>query len=108
MLISDWSSDVCSSDLATPACELRCDAADPARCAVDEDRPPRLEIETTRRREQPIPRGHQHVGERCCLDVRYRLRFLGGAIDRDRYIIREGPFRAIGRASCRESVCQYV
>src|SRR3546814_6933256 len=95
MRISDWSSDVCSSDLtdkieiarrccadhprATPACELRRDAADPARCAVDEDRLPRLEIETTRRREQPIPRGHQHVGERCCIDVRYRLRFFGGA-----------------------------
>src|SRR3546814_16674872 len=62
---------------ATPACELRRDAADPARCAVDEDRLPRLEIETTRRREQPIPRGHQHVGERCCIDVRYRLRFFG-------------------------------
>src|SRR3546814_2661975 len=30
---------------ATPACELRRDAADPARCAVDEDRLPRLEIE---------------------------------------------------------------
>src|SRR3546814_915776 len=84
---------------ATPACELRRDAADPARCAVDEDRPPRLEIETTRRREQPIPRGHQHVGERCCIDVRYRLRFFGGAIPRDRYIIREGPFRVRCRLS---------
>src|SRR3546814_51942 len=44
-------------------------------------------------------RGHQHVGERCCSDVRYRLRFFGGAIHRDRYIIREGPFRVRCRLS---------
>src|SRR3546814_18338886 len=118
MRISDWSSDVCSSDLqsfadqirvaavraiqdavdlakavqpvgrrivsrfgaeitdkieiarrccadhprATPACELRRDAADPARCAVDEDRLPRLEIETTPRREPQL--GRPSVGER--------------------------------------------
>src|SRR3546814_17655992 len=119
MRISDWSSDVCSSDLArtqsfadqirvaavraiqdavdlakavqpvgrrivsrfgaeitdeieiarrcradhpraTPACELRRDAAAPAPCAVDEDRPPRLGIETPRRRAQPTPPTHPH------------------------------------------------
>src|SRR3546814_17575899 len=31
---------------ATPECALRRDAADPARCAVDADRPPRLAMET--------------------------------------------------------------
>src|SRR3546814_18736824 len=33
------------------------------------------------------------------MDLRYRRRFFGGAIHRDRYIIREGPFSVRCRLS---------
>src|SRR3546814_931159 len=59
----------------------------------------RREIETTSSREKLIPRGHQDVGGRGGIELRYRLRVLGGAIDRDRKISREVPFRVRCRLS---------
>src|SRR3546814_3887579 len=77
MRISDWSSDVCSSDLPPPVVvddEGAEDAEDRARCA-DADG----------------PQGSERVG-RCA-----------GQEPGD-----EEHQQEIGRASCRERVCQYV
>src|SRR3546814_13296765 len=75
MRISDWSSDVCSSDLQR-ACDL----------------PPRYAFEgrVQRRRARVQPRLHPH---------RARAALFGPD---------GGDVREIGRASCRERVCQYV
>src|SRR3546814_2847406 len=92
MRISDWSSDVCSSDLrivepCDPTGEnLVLDDALAAKAGTDFEKVERLEIEIVgdlgiRRRGQP--------------------RALGGrGID--------GAIGEIGRASCRERGCQYV
>src|SRR3546814_4994005 len=71
MRISDWSSDVCSSDL------------------------PRLHRGGDDREEKQRLR-------------RRRGRILCGAGDRDQRIDRREAEKEIGRASCRERVCQYV
>src|SRR3546814_6043858 len=78
MRISDWSSDVCSSDLVSPA------SAPPARrsaggqrSAARDRRPPAAQ---PRDDGQPDP-AQPGVGD---------------------------PAQQIGRASCRERVCQYV
>src|SRR3546814_3145404 len=79
MRISDWSSDVCSSDLADPGNDHRpgFDAAHPVDAFLE------LRIA-------------DHVLER---------EFAGAArVTRD----LDGPRIEIGRASCRERVCQYV
>src|SRR3546814_6060924 len=80
MRISDWSSDVCSSDLAVALGaqdigEL-VDAREDMAVARDEIAPDRKEAE--------------------------RLLLRGGAAEADRVMDE------IGRASCRERVCQYV
>src|SRR3546814_4659484 len=72
MRISDWSSDVCSSDLQGVCCCLRRDAVRPHKCLGG-------------------LRGGDHIAPR------------GESEDRHR-----ASFEKIGRASCRERVCQYV
>src|SRR3546814_8024803 len=76
--ISDWSSDVCSSDLADAACAL--DAAGHNR--LDD-------------------RTHIFLGDRALILVIARRAAAIG----DRLVLQ---IAQIGRASCRESVCQYV
>src|SRR3546814_3451081 len=86
MRISDWSSDVCSSDLAA--------ARDRAAAATRAD------------------------GRRCRSDVPHAVGFLAddvvvaGAVRQHRgsaRLFRAAPRHGkIGRASCRERVCQYV
>src|SRR3546814_6038058 len=66
MRISDWSSDVCSSDLGADPVDVPCDRA-PARRPAD--------------------------------------RRAGICLRQDRQAV---PAAEIGRASCRERVCQYV
>src|SRR3546814_3975725 len=84
MRISDWSSDVCSSDL------LRTCAFGWQRCNIRGGRIGELE----------------HFGIFCLADdpaVMYRT----AIVHRD--IIEQAPGSLqIGRASCRERVCQYV
>src|SRR3546814_6416947 len=69
MLISDWSSDVCSSDLRT--------------VQVD-------------------------IGARRMLVVHQLARILLDVDAFDAYLLGRGVGIQIGRASCRERVCQYV
>src|SRR3546814_9187560 len=83
MRISDWSSDVCSSDLIEPAVARR-------QCDV-------LAVGMA---EGPAPRGRAasgRVGPRPA-DIHVRL-FAA---------VRRGDNQQIGRASCRERVCPYV
>src|SRR3546814_10616132 len=72
MRISDWSSDVCSSDLHVP-----------------------------RLRRGTIASASAHVCQCSCLYEKRRLE--GRRFNRDMRSVSE-----IGRASCRERVCQYV
>src|SRR3546814_2031757 len=77
MRISDWSSDVCSSDLSTNRCvDCRCNKDSRLEYESRSSRPcRRLRATTPTRRD--LPTGDWRV-------------------------------RKIGRASCRERVCQYV
>src|SRR3546814_5265209 len=108
MRISDWSSDVCSSDLAA----LPVDRADPIAVAVESQ----SKIEAFVR-DEPLQVGQillfggigmmigemtVHLGEDRMVLTRQQLHELldhraGGAVARE-----------IGRGSCRESVCLYV
>src|SRR3546814_13110069 len=77
MRISDWSSDVCSSDLSLPC--------HPPSCQCLGDQPPRVVAP-----EQRDEAAHARPGAR----------------SEQRLIERPEP--ELGRASCRERVCQYV
>src|SRR3546814_11380349 len=100
MRISDWSSDVCSSDLREPR-------GNPADFTGDqfiaEDR------DDARQRAHPA----QAFAARAFAAPAHRLGPGEGADDRgDRFgqhiAGRAAGTLAIGRASCRERVCQYV
>src|SRR3546814_8178530 len=75
MRISDWSSDVCSSDLGGGKQEEGGEPA-PKAAALSQPQPPERK---RHRHAQPDQRARQ-----------------------------QGQLRQIGRASCRERVCQYV
>src|SRR3546814_1110923 len=84
MRISDWSSDVCSSDLIRDRDQVPGKAAKPAHEGTDEERSGHVDADEAdgddedRRRHQHL----QDVGELLALEI--------------------------GRASCRERVCPYV
>src|SRR3546814_19856852 len=86
MRISDWSSDVCSSDLAVVA--LRIEFGVVAGIAVGSDE----QIADLRR---TVAAGHARVQRPC-----------RGRLPAQRSFRRN--VEEIGRASCRERVCQYV
>src|SRR3546814_14886700 len=105
MRISAWSSDVCSSDLA-----LRLAAHD------GEEAPPGIGIlyrRTFKRLDKADQRRQRGAKFMACvgdeIDAHLFGRAQGRAID-DAYrllVVSDGVGK-IGRASCRESVCQYV
>src|SRR3546814_3489630 len=80
MRISDWSSDVCSSDLG----QLGRDEQDVRHRT--QDRVERQEVPFR----HDVGRGYQRVGRNVVVGMAQRVR------------------QEIGRASCRERVCQYV
>src|SRR3546814_19420408 len=82
MRISDWSSDVCSSDLQY-------------RVA--------FEVENVTRNGKPEPYQTERRGNGVRLYIGSEDRLLPGG--EHEYAI---TYRKIGRASCRERVCQYV
>src|SRR3546814_1592287 len=88
MRISDWSSDVCSSDLP-PAIG---------------DMPDRIDVATPVRMRQPFAEVRKRATER----AQQRLRIAARCIE-PRFMDRETQIAAeIGRASWRERVGQYV
>src|SRR3546814_13218757 len=134
MRISDWSSDVCSSDLATPSCSSRCrirrlrlDCLRASRSAALRKLPQRSAASAYRRclisidtRALVSLRGNSAVEERTAfrihrkrsVDVVYAFHHLCDAPHAVQYSPRYLPDLEttveIGRASCRERVCQYV
>src|SRR3546814_2342451 len=82
MRISDWSSDVCSSDLAM--------SARLASGATNRGADFLLEL-----RSEEIP-ARMQAGARAELEKLFRAQMAGAGVDE------------LGRASCRERVCQYV
>src|SRR3546814_21194114 len=93
MRISDWSSDVCSSDLRHGETVYRCDVSLPVRLQARGRRWP----EGRRQRHGKIT--HRRKGSRLAPGER--------AADR-RNALADTMHGEIGRASCRERVCQYV
>src|SRR3546814_2089530 len=87
MRISDWSSDVCSSDLLSTRSE---GGARPAASGG------------ARRRRRP------RAGAECRRIGRHDRGGAPAAELRSRQCEGEARAREIGRASCRERVCQYV
>src|SRR3546814_3645766 len=81
MRISDWSSDVCSSDLAGP--------------------------HAPHHRSKPVAHRDRPIGDKAAADIEVILRSTAhlrpSADDGNTHRGKE-----IGRASCRERVCQYV
>src|SRR3546814_19206795 len=105
MRISDWSSDVCSSDLTA--------AAGPVTLHFDLSDDHRLDtqIAAIRALRYPAPTGGEHV------QLARRLLALQAVDARDagaslrevaELLFGPGEWPAIGRASCREGVCQSV
>src|SRR3546814_12088126 len=97
MRMSDWSSDVCSSDLAVRVLDLG---------EVD-----LLEACHQRQRHRLgglVDRAEDEHGD--AVDAARGVAALGVSLGilRDRNLARRGGNAKIGRASCRESVCQYV
>src|SRR3546814_13158852 len=93
MRISDWSSDVCSSDLLQRSAgrQFESDYRLIAVSAAAAASPANIFAAYQARAGTPV------VGNRVFLQLqRYKLGFLSG------------PLVKIGRASCRERVCQYV
>src|SRR3546814_4194660 len=90
MRISDWSSDVCSSDLAAAEPAIGDIAERPAPLRADLDRPAAI-----------VTRRQVRIGQR-----RHRLEQHALAVDGGAEAL--GARVEIGRASLRERVCQYV
>src|SRR3546814_8120314 len=86
MRISDWSSDVCSSD-------LRSDLRSTHWNRMPDRRPRPMNRDLGRRKESPRPP---------------RSRCLGGGGAPSTRQFRDGRARRSEEASCRERVCQYV
>src|SRR3546814_8132746 len=86
--ISDWSSDVCSSDLARAGFSREYHRADPPLAQGA--------------RTQVRPRRRRHHARQ----YEPRPAVVGAPGARQRRLSRAGE--EIGRASCRERVCQYV
>src|SRR3546814_13441344 len=101
MRISDWSSDVCSSDLAVVIRTIRVDVV--VRTATtDEDE---------RRQVRTIAEGVEQIGAECVV-VEVGTQLLAGfdGFRRTVQFITETVFtlmtEQIGKASCRERICQ--
>src|SRR3546814_20257592 len=100
MRISDWSSDVCSSDLVARADTRRVETLDARQHGLDK----------RQRHAEPL-REIGEVGAQIARLVDQRDNLFGDhRLDaREAFAdLRQQMLVAIGRASCRERVCQYV
>src|SRR3546814_14591942 len=98
MRISDWSSDVCSSDLAGVVVRL---AALRVRVDVGEDAEAELRIGIEQRARRPVVLAEMILDE-VCVGQR-ALQVMAHRLASGRAGVGE-----IGRAACRERVWQYV
>src|SRR3546814_11789748 len=104
MRISDWSSDVCSSDLIRPASSQVDDLLGEIRLRAEKKERVLVTVLTKRMAEDLTDYLHENGAK-----VRYMHSDVD-TVERAEIIrdLRLGVFDAIGRASCRERVCQYV
>src|SRR3546814_7379380 len=86
MRISDWSSDVCSSDLATVPLQASVIGGQPQKTAIS--------------------RSERHEAASRTPQVDWKVR--AGLLDFTAFRAPRSHSLEIGRASCRERVCQYV
>src|SRR3546814_17985185 len=109
MRISDWSSDVCSSDLRKRRRKKKSSARPPPRLPVTRSRS-KTPTPTTRRRIELRPCFHP-AGTPHGHAAAARSFPSGGTHGQDQLSHPRDQQRSreeIGRASCRERVCQYV
>src|SRR3546814_15884924 len=122
MRISDWSSDVCSSDLRDESMRARCavdrgvmDAVQHREAALRDTRNPVEPLDDINVPERTV---HVHRLRKPARDrdaelppvagpAQARVAHMRPAIDMP-VLDPMGMVHAIGRASCRERVCQYV
>src|SRR3546814_3885724 len=111
MRISDWSSDVCSSDLRD---EVRADAL---RTVISDNRLRQADERGLHRAVAATTHAGKDAPYRADVDDRRtRLHHAhGGAAKTERRLqtelnglVERGIVNQIGRAACRERVCQYV
>src|SRR3546814_1284225 len=124
MRISDWSSDVCSSDLSQASAREKAKPASARPSSAGAETDERVYVMTPQARVIELPAGatpvdfayylHTDLGHRCrgarvdgqLVPLLTKLQ-TGQTVE----VIAAksgGPSREIGRASCRERVCQYV
>src|SRR3546814_19996414 len=114
MRISDWSSDVCSSDLTTPyegkTLEFKVIKLDRKRNNVVLSRRQVLEASMGEERQKLLETLHEGaVVKGVVKNITDYGAFVDlGGIDGLLHITDMAWRREIGRASCRERVCQYV
>src|SRR3546814_17962662 len=99
MRISDWSSDVCSSDLAS----IHCGAPLIGMVVGREGRNPEINLGIG-------PHEVEHSGCAFQKGVEHIITQIGAddLLDIDTRVVGRIRDAQIGRASCRESVCKYV
>src|SRR3546814_16935839 len=100
MRISDWSSDVCSSDLVVPVIGAVFDTVQAPSLAEQRSDGARPGEQAALRTQIALP---------CRIGFAFAVQIAQGRQECPRHVFRvvQVPF-AIGRASCRESECQYV
>src|SRR3546814_6926822 len=102
MRFSDWRSDVGSSDLCRLSVRLA-DTQSTAHAAAPQ------EIHDRQKDERPDQRGEETVQRDPRIDRTAEQQAADkGADDTDDDVEEDTLLREIGRASCRERVCQYV
>src|SRR3546814_14959855 len=115
MRISDWSSDVCSSDLPVPH-DLPC-CAPACRAAAVPDRGLHVRAVGARPCQYPLTRhsvAPSHLSGRPGSRVLLALSHAAQLQDSSHGVVMSTPAldlprdRELGRASCRARVCQYV
>src|SRR3546814_11843997 len=114
MRISDWSSDVCSSDLAPgneaqrqPAVGDLAGEADGRGVAGPQiDRDVRVHVQDRLQRLADAESALAGIGQGYLRSLVGHRLFAAEHLPHDRDIVLDAM--AIGRASCRERVCQYV
>src|SRR3546814_14990454 len=99
MRISDWSSDVCSSDLTTMATDY-----DASRKTEEEQKEESHEARRLTSGEQDKTSGKIDVDE---TELAESFELPGADLSNETRSIEVVP-KQLGRGSCRERVCQYV
>src|SRR3546814_10376036 len=110
MRISDWSSDVCSSDLSSSQRKGACPMLFERPVAVNEAVPLFVDVDGTLTRADISLESFVRIARSSVAAMMAVLLWLvaGRAVAKTLAARRDRIDPEIGRASCRERVCQYV